>query len=299
MSNLLLNKYIWLVDVLSKRGPLTLRQLSDMWEANPDFERRPLSRRTFYNYRQGIEDVLGITIECDPATYEYSLRCDNETDSLRQQWIIDSVSVNGMLNEARDLAERIVIDEVPSARTNLPVVLDAMREGLRLKFTYRSYTRLTPTYNNVVEPYFMKIFQRVWYLIGRNVAQDKIKTYALDRMTAPEIVDEPFNLPPLFSPQKFFRDCYGITSSPDAPMDIVLKVDATQANYFRAVPLHHSQREELGNGFSLFSYRMCNTFDLRARLLSHGPAVEVLEPKELRQQMARLLRESLARYSRK
>ena len=298
MSNILLNKYIWLVDVLSKRGPISLRRLSELWEANPDFDRKPLSRRTFYNYRQGIEDVLGITIACDPATFEYSLVCDSDTDSVRQQWIIDSVSVNSMLSEAKDLAERIVIDEVPSARTNLPLILDAMREGLRVKFVYRSYTRLSPTYNNVIEPYFVKIFQQVWYLIGRNVAQDKIKTYALDRMTNPEIIDEPFTLPPLFSAQTFFNDCYGITSSSDKPMDILLKVEATQANYFRAVPLHHSQQEEFGNGFSLFRYRMCNTYDLRARLLSHGSTVEVLEPKELRQQMVRLLREAVEKYER-
>ena len=63
----LLQKYIWLVQTFIRAGErgLSLGEISDRWESRFDSE---YSRRTFNNHREAIEDVFGITIECNRST---------------------------------------------------------------------------------------------------------------------------------------------------------------------------------------------------------------------------------------
>ena len=180
------------------------------------------------------------------------------------------MSINGMITSSNDLSSRILLEYVPSAREFLPVIIDAMRQNLRIKFSYKSYKRSNPQSGVVIEPYFVKIFHQLWYVIGNNIADKRIKTYSLDRMKDVIILNKKFKMPRNFEPDEFFADCYGITTNQDEPKRIVIKAEPTQAKYLRALPLHSSQREELHDNYSIFSYTMRNTYDLHERLLSHG-----------------------------
>ena len=78
--------------------------------------------------------------------------------------------------------------------------------------------------------------------------------------------------------------------------DIVLRVEPRQAKYFRALPLHPSQQEVVHDNYSIFTYRMFNTYDLRQAILSYGSNVEVLQPPELRTMIREELQHSLDAY---
>ena len=69
-----------------------------------------------------------------------------------------------------------------------------------------------------------------------------------------------------------------------------------QAKYFRALPLHHSQREDVHERYSIFHYKMFLTYDLTQQLLSYGPEIEVLEPRELKVAIIEKLKETLEQY---
>ena len=298
MARNLINRYIWIIDTIERYGSITRETLNELWMQSSLGDGEPMARRTFYSYRNAIAETFGIVIECNPRTYEYYIDHDNSAnDHRRQRWMIDSMALSGMLSDAADVASRIVLEEVPSAREHLPTVIDAMRQNKRLRFDYRPYTRLSAKTGVVIEPYFVKIFRQVWYVIGYNVQDDKIKTYALDRITNLNIdAGHTFQMPPEFSPKAFFQDCFGITTSNRPPQRIVLRVEPTQAKYFRALPLHHSQIEVVHDNYSIFTYRMCVTYDLRERLLSHGSNVEILEPQSLRTVIAGELEAALRQY---
>ena len=52
-----------------------------------------------------------------------------------------------------------------------------------------------------------------------------------------------------------------------------------QANYFRSLPLHPSQKEVESNPeYSVFEYHLKPTYDFEQEALSHREDVEVLEP---------------------
>ena len=75
-----------------------------------------------------------------------------------------------------------------------------------------------------------------------------------------------------------------------------MKVEPTQAKYFRALPLHSSQREEVHDDYSIFTYQMRITYDLKEEIMSHGASVEVLEPNELKTLIRTELEQALKNY---
>lgn len=292
----LFSRYVWIVDTIRRHGAITLRQLDEKWRKAQFSSGMPLTRRTFYNYRNAIEELFQINIVCNPATYEYSIETLGENAESITNWLLNSAAMNDVLSDSRDVAGRIFVEEVPSARLYLSSILEALKTNHTIKFAYQPYTRSKPTPGIVLEPYFLKIFRQRWYITGRNIADRRIKTYALDRMSEVVILPEDFEMPDDFSADDYFRDSFGIIFDEGEAKNIVLRVEARKAKYLRALPLHHSQRETIYDGYSLLSLRLKLTPDFVQELLSHGPSVTVVEPPELRAMMIAQLSESLANY---
>lgn len=296
MARDLFNRYVWLVDTLKRYGRMTRSEIDACWLRSRFSDGRPLPRRTFYNYRQAIEELFDITVECDQATFEYYISEEDAHSESVTDWLLNSAATNDILSGSRDVASRIFIENVPSAREYLGVVIDALRIGHTLRFNYHPYTRSLPTTGVVIEPYLLKIFKQRWYVTGRNVAEGRIKTYALDRMKEVVVTSDKFTVSPSFDAESYFNDSFGIVVSQNEPKRIVLRVDHRQAKYFRALPLHHSQTEMINDEYSIFHYRLRITDDFVAELLSYGPSVTVLEPPELRAIMKTRLTETLNGY---
>ena len=272
MARNLVTRYVWLVDTINRYGRITLKDLNDAW-------------------------LLDINIVCDKSTFEYYIDDSGGEDNARlRSWLVDSASLSGMLSNAHDISDRIILESVPSAREHLPVIIDAMKQNRRIRFSYKSYTRSQPTDGIVLEPYFVKIFKQLWYVIGMNVKDDAIKTYSLDRITQLNLLQDTFTMPDGVKPSEFFKDCFGIITNKNKAKRIVLRVEPTQAKYFRALPLHPSQMEEVHDSYSVFTYWMRITYDLKEEIMSHGSSVEVLEPTELKLLIQNELKQALDNY---
>lgn len=296
MARNLLGRYVWLIDTIRRYGSITREQLNRLWVRSPYSDGEPLPRRTFYNYRTAIEELFSISIECNPATYEYYIASGDNRQEGVTDWLLNSAAMSNVLSTVSDVSDRIFLEDVPSARRYLSQVVSALREHRAVHFTYRPYTRSTPTPGVVVEPYFLKIFRQRWYLTGRNVIDGKVKTYALDRMEEVTLDDEMFTPDPTFDAESYVRDTFGIVFSQGEPKEVAVRTDPRQAKYFRALPLHHSQREAVHDNYSIFYYKLRLTPDFVQELLSLGPKVTVIAPPELRAMVRASLRETLALY---
>ncbi len=297
MARNLINRYVWLVDTISRYGRITLKDLNAAWLRSEISEGKPLARRTFFHYRDGVEEMFDINIQCDKSTFEYYIDdSGGENNARLRSWVVDSVSMSGTLSNARDVSGRIMLENVPSAREHLPVVIDAMKQNRRIRFSYKSYTRSLPTDGIVLEPYFVKIFKQLWYVIGFNINDKQIKTYALDRISNLNILQDTFVMPNDVNPSDFFKDCFGIITNRNSAKRIVLRVEPTQAKYFRALPLHSSQQEVVHDDYSIFTYKMRITYDLKEEIMSHGATIEVLEPKELKTLICDELERAIKHY---
>lgn len=297
MANNLFSRYIWIVDTISRYGRITRDELNRLWMLSPFGNGEPLARRTFYNYRAAIEDAFKINIECDPATFEYYITNADPHSASVTHWLLNSAAMSNLLNDARDISARIFLEDVPSARTHLAAIISAIKAGNPVRITYQPFNRSNARQGIVVEPYFLKIFRQRWYLTGRVPADDMIKTYALDRITELSTLTSTFELPDDFDPEAFTRDAFGIIFSMGDVKEIAIRCDAKQAKYFRALPLHHSQREMIHDHYSIFQYRMKLTPDLVSEILSYGPRITVVAPPELRAMVIDQLNESISNYT--
>jgi hypothetical protein len=296
MAKDLFSRYIWLIDTFQRYGMLTRQELNQLWLKSPFSNGEPLPRRTFYTYRAAIEELFKINIECNPSTFEYYIEETGDNRESVVRWMLNSASIGNMLNDANLVADKIFLEEVPSANDHLTQAVNSLKEQRRLKISYHPYNRLYPTNDIVLEPYFLKVFKQRWYLTGLNVAENKIKTYALDRITESVLLPTNYVIPEEFDAQAYFRDSYGIIFDEGQVHDIVVKVEPRQAKYFRSVPLHHSQSEEIHDSYSVFRYRMKITPDLIQELLSYGNKITVMSPPELRTAMVDALEKALDNY---
>lgn len=296
MSRNLLGRYIWIIDTIRRYGSITREKLNELWMLSSLSDGAPMPRRTFYNYRNAIEELFNINIECNPSTYEYYIDAGDDRRESLTDWLLNSAAMSNVLSSVSDVSDRIFLEDVPSARLYLSQVISALRDRHPVRFTYRPYTRTNPTRDVVVEPYFLKIFRQRWYITGRNTRDGLIKTYALDRMEDVKIDETVFDSDHGFDADSYVRDTFGIVFSQGEPKEVVLRADTRQAKYLRALPLHHSQREVIHDEYSLFYYRLRLTPDFVQEILSHGSALRVVSPPELRAMIVTSLKDTLTLY---
>jgi hypothetical protein len=295
MANNLFNRYIWLVDTIYRTGKITFEDINRKWLRNVLSDGKKIPLRTFHNHRIAIEEMFDVNIECDKSTYEYYI--DNAEDMQRggvRTWLLNTFAVNNLINESHKIKSRIQFEHIPSGQQFLTTIIEAMRDGLKLHVSYQSFWMQTPAEFDV-EPYLVKVFKQRWYLVGRS---DKLRIYGLDRLQMCEISSERFKYPADFDPEICFQDCYGIINVEDIPaQDVTIRVSVYQANYIRALPLHHTQIEiQTTDIFSTFRLHLKPTFDFRQELLSLGEDVEVLQPEWFRIEMKRVVELMAGKY---
>lgn len=110
------------------------------------------------------------------------------------------------------------------------------------------------------------------------------------------IGSEKFTIAPDFDAENFVKDSFGIVFTQADPHDVLIRANTRRAKYMRALPLHHSQREEIHDSFSDFHYRLRLTPDFVQEILSLGPDVKVISPPELKAMVTEALRSALDQY---
>ena len=280
------NRYVWLIDTIYRRGHVSLQDISRSWERSSfNDDGRPMAERTFHNHREAILDMFGIEIKNDRSLGYYIDSEDMEGDAIKQ-WLLESLSMNNLVNEAGGLRNRILFEKIPSSQKWLSPIVGAMKDGKAIEMTYQSYTRTEPN-TFTAHPYCLKLFKQRWYLLAKSENYDYPRIYSLDRIHNIEELDKPAVLPEDFDAADYFSKYFGIIISSNTPVETVeLKVDVDQVMYFRSLPLHPSQTEiETNEEYSVFQYRLVPTFDFKQEILRNGPSVEVLSPASLREEV--------------
>ena len=293
-------RYIWLIDTINRHGHISFKRISDLWEYCPLNDRRgePLSNRSFFNHLESIYDTFGIEIKCDRSLGYYIANSDDlEGDSIRQ-WLLESLSMNNLLNETKDMRDRILFEKIPSSQRWLSTIVNAMKDGKAVELTYQSYNRTEP---NTFEahPYCLKLFRQRWYMLAKSEYYDEPRIYALDRIHDVKESKAALKLPKKFKAGEFFSDYFGIIVGTNCkPETVEIKVIAKQVKYFESLPLHESQTKvEETPDYTVFRYRIVPTFDFKQELLSQGPSVEVLTPDWFRDEIANDIAQMMQKYA--
>lgn len=287
--------YIWIVDTILKHGKLSKNDLSELWKKSCHSDGNPMADRTFYKYRRAIEDTFSIEILCTSDGYYWIDSKDSPYVRQFAEWTLNNSAATNVMQELGTSSGRVEIEDIPSAREFLPVVSTAMRESHKIVFTYAGFARSRPEVGILFSPYFLKLYKQRWYMFGKK-NEGGLRTYALDRVTEMEITDLQFDMPPGIRMEDFFSNIVGVTTSRAAVRDVVIQTTATRAKYLRALPLHHSQLEEVHDFYSIFRYKLKINYELVSELMAMGPDVIVVAPRELQIMMVERLRNTLDNY---
>lgn len=291
-----INRYIWLIDTLSKHEKLSREEINRLWIRTSLSNGEPIPERTFFHDRRAIEKIFNIDIECDRTGQYYIPKDQSLIDQGITNWMLDSFLLRNAIQESHMPSGSVEIEDVPSAREHLTNVLDAIRNSDKIVFTYAGFNRVRREKNIVLSPYFLKRYKQRWYVIGHREQGGVIRTYALDRIQELKFNGEKFSTPKDFKAADLFANIIGVTTS-EAPVKIVkLQTTTTQAKYFRALPFHSSQSEEIHDDYSIFTYKLKLNYELVHEILSLGDAVKVIAPPELKLMVINQLKDTLSLY---
>jgi len=306
--------YIWLLETLQTRGRLTLKEIKDLWmRSSINDEEKELANRTFSNHIAAIADIFGIEIKCDRRDNTYFIENREELGgSGIREWMMEALSLNGLINESASLRSRLIFESEPSSHRFLTDIIRAMRDEKMIEVNYQSFNMESPR-DFLLEPFCLKEYKRRWYLFARDhkAKYKEPHSFSLDRINTLTISDKPFKIPKRFYAESFFSTRYGVLHyENEEPALIKIKVSARQANYFRTLPLHHSQQEletfkttdtikptETSKGYSIFTYYLTPNYDFIHDLLYFGEDVEVLEPMDLRSTISKSLNNLNIKYN--
>lgn len=299
MARNLINKYVWLVETIYRSRRITFEEINLRWLDHEMSEGLDLPLRTFHKWRIAVEEMFGLVIECErKGGYHYYIANAEELkEGNIRNWLLGTISVSNLLVDNQHLKDRILLEEIPSGQIYLAQIIEAMKNSNVINMTYHSYWRDNSN-NFDVEPYCVKLFRQRWYLLGRSPYKNKIMIYALDRIQELWVTDAKFELPASFNANEFFSEYFGVNIGNDIDVETVkLKVASYQANYIRAVPLHHSQKEvERNENYSIVELWLRPSDDLIREILWHGEAIEVLAPMEFREEIANKIENMSGKY---
>ena len=295
------NKMAWMVETIRKAGRISFNDLNQKWIDNDDMSQgKPLPKRTLHNWKNAILDTFGILIECEQfGLYRYYIANPEDLKgNSMEQWLLDTYAVSNSLMENKSIKDRIILENIPSGREYLDIIIDAMRNSQVLQITYYNYWR-DEAREYKIDPYCVKLFRQRWYVVAHLHGVESPLIFCLDRIRKLFSVEgEKYVYPASFSPEEFFSNCFGVMVGYDIKAEkVVLKVAASQANYLRDLPLHPSQEEtERHKDYSFFTLYLRPTFDLKQELLWNGDFVEVLKPTWFRKEMAELIEKMNNKY---
>ena len=301
------DRYIWLIDLINRHEYIKFEDISRAWAFCPlnsggsaSIQQSELPQRTFFNHIDAIFDTFGIEIKCNRDKGYYIANSDDlEADGIRR-WLLESLSMNNLLNETKGMRDRILFEKIPSSQKWLSVIVNAMRDGKVVEITYQSFWRDEPSAFKV-EPYCLKLFKQRWYMLAKSEGKDEPWVYALDeRMLNIIPTDLDYKLPAKFNAEKFFSDYFGTIVGKDyEPQEVKIRVAKDQEKYFDSLPLHDSQRkipEESNDQYTIYRYHLATTYDFIQELLRNGPKVTVLSPVDFREEVMDYVREMAANY---
>ncbi len=284
MASDLFKKYIWLIDIVHRHGPLTFTEINRRWYQSTLCNGSNIALRTFHNHRKAVEELFNIRIACDEKTNRYYIENGSELGKNSvASWLLNSFSTGNLLHESQSIAERVMVEDIPSAQSFLTDLLEAMCENRRVKITYQPFYGDEP-FGLVLQPLFVKLYERRWYLYADKPADAKIKLYALDRMQSVAITDEQFMFPDGFSPSEYLAGAFGVAVYNDIkPCTIRIRAYGDAVKYLRTLSLHASQTEvETGADSSVFAYYVAPTHEFYRAVLAYHRQIEVLSPEDVR-----------------
>jgi len=173
---------------------------------------------------------------------------------------------------------------------NLPTLYKSITNKSALIIEYQSFKNTKPK-QLIIHPYYLKQFNKRWFMFGLNDQDKLIYNLPLDRIKSISQSSEKYIENTTLDFKEYFEDIVGVSFSPnEKPIKIKLKLKSEVATYILTKPLHGSQKktESKADG-TIIEIEVIPNIELRQLILSYGEGIEVISPKSFRDQMKKVI----------
>ncbi|MET3696825.1 predicted DNA-binding transcriptional regulator YafY [Bacillus oleivorans] len=185
----------------------------------------------------------------------------------------------------------------PSLEATLQTLEAAVAKGITLFMSYEKGHVNTISERNI-DPYGLVHWKNRWYIVGYCHLRDEVRSFRVDRIINLKQTELTFNRPANFSVRSFFLKSL-LPDSDAKDTFITVKIQA-----------HPQVIKELSSHWSLWPAFIEGTeteahfklkkdialFYLPYSLLPYGRAIQILEPKEVKEQMVTVIKNLLEHY---
>lgn len=285
------------------------------------------SRATVYRDIAFLRDALGAPIDVDNRTHKFKYVPDPTQDfELPGVWLspdevyallvarqaLATQSEGALADALGDLGPRLravvgtSVDHLSRVRVLrqgsrklddavFRTVIGAVLERKRLSFQYRARSTGNGSVRNT-SPQRLTHYRDNWYLDALDHDRRQLRSFALDRISAPQLGNTAEDWPDS-ELDAHFAQSYGIFSGP-ARAWATIRFSAHAARWVADERWHAQQKQRfLPDGRFELQVPFGNARELLMDVLRYGPDAEVIAPVSLREEMKQLLTLALTGYA--
>lgn len=287
-----------------------------------------MSRRTVYRDLQALEGEIGIPLwseggrwgivegaflpplrlTLDEAvafflaarlTAQFADRYDPDTGAAFQKLaeILPPV-VARHLERTVDVLARRPPDERLTRHLRMLARAWAEHRVVELTYDAATYNPGRPPRRSRVHPYLLEASAttRALYLMGFDESRGAVRTFRLQRIIDLSVTPDTFEPPEPATIQEGLELAWGVIADQEE-VEVVLRFDPAIAALVTETTWHPTERvTHEADGSVIWRARVPGTIEIRRWILGWGAQVEVVEPRDLRDEVAAVLRQAAARY---
>lgn len=281
-----------------RKSPASFKEIDAYLSQQSEWqdENFQVSKRQFSRIIKDINSIFELDIDYDPTRDVYFIDEESESDITSRR--LEALDTFHALKVGKDTSKIIHFEQShPQGSEYLMPLIQAIKKEVRVQFTYLKFWDNFSTIRTV-EPYALKEFKNRWYLVGKDIKDNKIKTFGLDRLSNLILSDTKFTVPASFSVDSYFQHCFGIiTPDKGEPEEVVLSFAPHQGKYVKTMPMHDSQEILIDNENEVrIRLKLFLTYDFLLELLSHSDNVKVVSPDKLVNQIKNVYQNALNQY---
>ena len=254
-----LKKCLYLIDLLSRRGPMSLKEINNHYQYSSIYDGEIIPR-TFARYKDYIAETFPCYIDYNQSTNQYFLKRYHQygQDESLYNYLLSAYHIEGMSELAVKHRDKVKLLDAPTGVENVQIILEAIDKQKGIECDYYSFDRATKKQQMLI-PYFLKTWEQRWYLAAEpDNHHHGISIFALERMDNIRLTEQKMLPSNDVTADEYWKGSFGVNHSDNqVPVRIVIKAYGAQAEYIRALPIHESQKElERIDEYTIFEYHM-------------------------------------------
>ena len=266
-------------------------------------EKKKEGRNVYYHYQDPTFSIFNTPLKPEELIQlTQTLKLLNRFKGMPQfDWITELAERLGTTLKVGDLNTKEIVgfDENMDlvGLDNFTPLFNAITDERVLKLAYKSFNQKTES-EIIVHPYYLKQYNKRWFLIAWNQEHDFLANYALDRILSIKELDLPYRYANI-NFLDYFDEMVGVSKDTRTSQQLVkIWVSPVSWPYIKTKPLHGTQKiiSEDDTG-AVITIEVYLNYELEQMLMSFGENIKVLEPKEFREHIKQRLVGAAMNYS--